>query len=298
MTARTLTISGLSKLLKTPFSRRPGFRVGPIDLAIDEAQIVGLLGANGAGKTSMIKMVLGLLIPDSGSVEVGGMPTTSPRWRNQVGYLPEQPAFYDYLSGMEFMVLAGDLLGLDASGLRKKAESLLDRVGLFETRNRPIRTYSKGMLQRLGIAQALLNEPRLLVMDEPMSGLDPLGRRFVRDLMLELKNEGRSILFSTHIIPDAEYVCDRVALMRRGQLVGFGTFDELLGLPSEFEVTSVEPSSSGEEGRRVSVRITQADLASAISGIVSKGAHLVGVSPARKSVEDLLEPPTSSAEGR
>jgi ABC-2 type transport system ATP-binding protein len=299
MTSRVLALSGLSKVLKTPFSRKPGFRVGPIDLAIDEAQIVGLLGANGAGKTSTIKMILGLLVPDAGRVEVAGLSATSPSWRNQVGYLPEQPAFYDYLSGLEFMVLVGDLLGLEAATLRSRAEGLLNRVGLFESRRRPIRTYSKGMLQRLGLAQALLNEPKLLIMDEPMSGLDPLGRRFVRDLMLDLKNEGRSILFSTHIIPDAEFVCDRVALMRRGQLAGFGTFDDLLGLPSEFEVTSVEPSTiPGEGGRRVSVRIAQHDLSSAISTLVSRGSHLVGVAPVRKTVEDLLEAPPRAGEGR
>ncbi len=292
MASRMLALSGLSKTLRTPFSRRPGFRVGPLDLAIDDAQIVGLLGANGAGKTSTLKMILGLLIPDSGTVEVAGLPTAASSWQNQVGYLPEQPAFYDYLSGLEFMVLVGDLLGLDAVTLPSRAESLLSRVGMFESRRRPIRTYSKGMLQRLGLAQALLNEPRLLIMDEPMSGLDPLGRRFVRDLMLELKNEGRSILFSTHIIPDAEFVCDRVALMRAGQLVGFGTFDELLGLPTEFEVTSVAASSPTEsEGRRVSSRIGQLHLAAAISEIVSKGSHLVGVSPVRTTVEDLLAAP-------
>jgi len=291
-----LALSGLSKLLRTPFSRKPGFRVGPIDLAIDEAEIVGLLGANGAGKTSTIKMILGLLVPDSGTVEVAGLSTTTGAWRNKVGYLPEQPAFYDYLSGLEFMILVGDLLGLDTATLRSRAESLLNRVGLFESRSRPIRTYSKGMLQRLGLAQALINEPKLLIMDEPMSGLDPLGRRFVRDLMLELRSEGKSILFSTHIISDAEFVCDRVALMRAGQLAAVGTFDDLLGLPSEFEVTSVRPGHSSDgpdaERGRLSVRVGHQDLARTIGEIVSQGANLVGVAPVRKSVEDLLAPPS------
>lgn len=297
-----LALSGLSKTLRTPFSRKPGFRVGPIDLTIDEAQIVGLLGANGAGKTSTIKMTLGLLIPDSGTVEVAGLSTTTAAWRNKVGYLPEQPAFYDYLSGLEFMILVGDLLGLEAAALRPRAENLLSRVGLFESRNRPIRTYSKGMLQRLGIAQALINEPKLLIMDEPMSGLDPLGRRFVRDLMLELRSEGKSILFSTHIISDAEFVCDRVALMRAGQLAAVGTFDDLLGLPSEFEVTSVRPSHAsdgpGAERGRVSVRVGHQDLARTIGEIVAQGANLVGVAPVRKSVEDLLAPPPTREDGR
>ena len=299
MTSAMLSLTGLSKVLRTPFSRKPGFHVGPMDLTINEAEIVGLIGANGAGKTSTIKMILGLLVPDAGSVQFAGASTG---WTGKVGYLPEQPAFYDYLSGQEFMTFVGDLLGLDAATLGPRVEHLLDRVGLSDSRRRPIRTYSKGMLQRLGLAQALLNDPRLLIMDEPMSGLDPLGRRFVRDLMLELRSEGRSILFSTHIISDAEFVCDRVALMRGGQLAAVGTFDDLLGLPAEFEVTSVVPSSkaagSESDRGRVSVRVGQQKLAATIAEIVLQGSHLVGVSPVRKSVEDLLAPPVQKDGGR
>ena len=299
MTSAMLSLTGLSKVLRTPFSRKPGFHVGPMDLTINEAEIVGLIGANGAGKTSTIKMILGLLVPDAGSVQFAGAPTG---WTGKVGYLPEQPAFYDYLSGQEFMTFVGDLFGLDAATLGPRVEHLLDRVGLSDSRRRPIRTYSKGMLQRLGLAQALLNDPRLLIMDEPMSGLDPLGRRFVRDLMLELRSEGRSILFSTHIISDAEFVCDRVALMRGGQLAAVGTFDDLLGLPAEFEVTSVVPSSkaagSESDRGRVSVRVGQQKLAATIAEIVLQGSHLVGVSPVRKSVEDLLAPPVQKDGGR
>lgn len=298
MRPHLLSLSGVSKTLRTPFSRKPGFRVGPVDLAINEGEIVGLIGANGAGKTSMIKLILGLLIPEAGRVELVGVPGAADGWRSMVGYLPEQPAFYDYLSGLEFMRFAGQLFGLDPSILSKRVELLLDRVGLSESRHRAIRTYSKGMLQRLGLAQALLNEPRLLIMDEPMSGLDPLGRRFVRDLMLELRSEGRSILFSTHIIPDAEFVCDRVALMRSGQLAAAGTFEELLGVPTEFEVASVKPAgesppSGSAPEKRVSVRVNQSELAATINGIVSKGSHLVSVSPVRTAVEDLLAPPAS-----
>jgi len=211
-----------------------------------------------------------------------------------VGYLPEQPAFYDYLSGAEFMRFMGRLFDLSSPLLRSRVDQLLERVGLSDSRDRPIRTYSKGMLQRLGLAQALLNDPRLLIMDEPMSGLDPLGRRFVRDLLLELKGEGRSILFSTHIVPDAEYVCDRVALMRRGQLAAVGTFDELLGIPTQFEVVSVhplvrsQPSSEGEP--RASVRVSPGELAATIERLVARGSQIVSVSPVRKEIEDLLAP--------
>lgn len=286
-----LALSEVGKTLRTPFSRKPGFCVGPLNLTIGDAEIVGLIGANGAGKTTTIKLILGLLVADTGQIALAGTPSTSNAWRSRVGYLPEQPAFYDYLSGFEFMRFAGALFDLKGDALDQKVNHLLDRVGLADSRHRAIRTYSKGMMQRLGLAQALLNDPRLLIMDEPMSGLDPLGRRFVRDLMLELRAEGRSILFSTHIIPDAEYVCDRVALMRTGQLVAVGTFDELLGIPTEFEVASVRAGETGAP-QRVSVKVRTQELQSAIGDIVSGGGQLVSVSPVRTAVEDLLAPPS------
>jgi ABC-2 type transport system ATP-binding protein len=292
-----LALSEVSKTIRTPFSRKRGFNVGPLNLTIGPAEIVGLIGANGAGKTTTIKLILGLLVADAGRVELVGTPSTLNGWRAQVGYLPEQPAFYDYLSGFEFMRFAAELFDLRGEALTGKVNGLLDRVGLSDSRHRAIRTYSKGMLQRLGIAQALLNDPRLLIMDEPMSGLDPLGRRFVRDLLLELRAEGRSILFSTHIIPDAEYVCDRVALMRGGQLVAVGTFDELLGLPTEFEVASVHAAEAGLP-QRASVKVKPAELTTAIGDIVSRGGQLVSVSPVRTAVEDLLAPPTEGGNGR
>ena len=180
-----------------------------------------------------------------------------------------------------------------------RVSSLLERVGIAESADRPIRTYSKGMQQRLGIAQALLNEPKLLLLDEPMSGLDPIGRRFVRDLLLELRAQGRSILFSTHIIPDAEFVCDRIALIRAGQLTALGTIDDLLGLPTGFEIAAVKSAlaapSRGPVARsddeRFTVRVAPSELTWAIEDVLKQGAHLVSVSPIRASVEDLLAPP-------
>ncbi len=295
-----LSLSGIAKTVKTPFSRRPGFQVGPLDLAISEGEIVGLIGANGAGKTTTLKLLLGLLLPDAGRIELAGIPSTQDGWRTEVGYLPEQPSFYEYLSGREFLTFAGELFGLQGKVLSSRVSSLLERVGIAESANRPIRTYSKGMQQRLGLAQALLNEPRLLLLDEPMSGLDPLGRRFVRDLLLELRAQGRSILFSTHIIPDAEFVCDRIALMRVGCLAAVGTVDELLGLPTGFEIAAVksratpnrtQPGSvAPDDNDRFTIRVGPAELTGAIGEILRNGAHLVSVSPIRASVEDLLSP--------
>lgn len=284
-----LSLSGIKKTVKTPFTRGPGFHVGPLDLTVSAGEIVGLIGANGAGKTTTLKLLLGLLVPDSGQVELAGVPLNRGDWRQHVGYLPEQPAFYEYLSGREFLFFVGELFGLEKKVLTARVSSLLERVGIAESANRRIRTYSKGMQQRLGIAQALLNEPKLLLFDEPMSGLDPIGRRFVRDLLLELRAQGCSILFSTHIIPDAEFACDRIALMRRGQLVAVGTVDELLGLPSGFEIAAVRPALAGKfEERRFAVRVSPSELTRATEEILAQGAHLVSVSPIRASVEDLL----------
>ena len=290
-----LRASGVVKTVKTPFSRRPGFRLGPLDLSIADGEIVGLIGANGAGKTTTLKLLLGLLVPDAGQIELAGSPASEGTWRSQVGYLPEQPAFYEYLSGREFLTFVGELFGLESKVLRDRVTALLERVGIAESAHRPIRTYSKGMQQRVGIAQALLNEPRLLLLDDPMSGLDPIGRRFVRDLLLELRNQGRSILFSTHIIPDAEFVCDRIALMRTGQLAAVGTVDDLLGLPTGFEIAAMKPlstppSAEAGEDRRFTIRVAPSELTPAIEGILGQGSHLVSVSPIRASVEDLLAP--------
>ena len=293
-----LSLSVVAKKVKTPFSRRPGFQVGPLDLSIAEGEIVGLIGANGAGKTTTLKLILGLLVPDSGQIELVGTRSGSGDSKSKVGYLPEQPAFYEYLSGREFLFFVGDLFGLDRKTLSERATSLLERVGIAESAHRPIRTYSKGMQQRLGIAQALLNDPKLLLLDEPMSGLDPIGRRFVRDLLLELRSQGRSVLFSTHIIPDAEFVCDRIALMRAGQLTAVGTVDDLLGLPTGFEIAAMKRGSqaslagpaSSTDDERITVRVAPAELTRAIEELLGQGASLVSVSPIRASVEDLLTP--------
>jgi len=294
MSQVALSLSGVTKVVKTPFSRRPGFKVGPLDLSIGEGEIVGLIGANGAGKTTTLKLLLGLLVPDAGRIDLVGTPSGRGEWRSSVGYLPEQPAFYEYLSGREFLMFVGDLFGLAPGLLSGRVASLLERVGIAESANRPIRTYSKGMQQRLGLAQALLNDPKLLLLDEPMSGLDPIGRRFVRDLLLELRAQGRSILFSTHIIPDAEFVCDRIALMRTGQLTAVGTVDDLLGLPSGFEIAAVK-GLLGSADERFTVRVPPAELTRTIEDILGRGAHLVSVSPIRASVEDLLAPKAKEA---
>ena len=300
MPVAALELSRVAKRQRTPFTRRPAFNLGPLDLTVAEGEIVGLLGANGAGKTTAMKLITGLLTPDSGRISFAGVPSTDSGWRASVGYLPEQPAFYEYLTGREFLALVADLFDLRSASQR--IVELLRDCGLEPAADRAIRTYSKGMQQRLGVAQALLNDPRFLVLDEPMSGLDPLGRRYVRDLLLQLRAAGKSILFSTHIIADAEYVCDRVALLRGGRLQAVGTFDELLGTPDAFEVVSLKRTRGADAGadstERTTMRATASELSGGIADLIRQDAHLVSVTPLRKSIEDLLTPDGATREAR
>jgi len=198
--------------------------LGGISLQVRQGEIFGFLGQNGAGKTTALKIIMGLNRPTSGAVTLFGKPSDDVSVRAQVGYLPEHPYFYDYLTASEFMSLYARLFGLR----RFDPAPLLAQVGLEAARHQRLRRFSKGMLQRVGIAQALINDPALLILDEPMSGLDPIGRRVVRDLILELKGRGKTVFFSSHIISDVEALCDRIAILHRGRICAVGRIDELL----------------------------------------------------------------------
>jgi ABC-2 type transport system ATP-binding protein len=220
-----------------------------LDLTVKEGEVFGYLGPNGAGKTTTLKLLTGLLRPTTGQAKVLGRPPGDVRTLQQVGFLPEQPSFYEYLTGSELLNFYGQLLGLDRPTRRARVEGLARQLRIESALDLQIRRYSKGMLQRLGLAQALLNEPRLVLLDEPMSGLDPIGRREVRDLLLRLKSEGRTVFFSSHIIPDVEMVCDRVGILVEGRLVAHGPLDEILGVrieSIEVTVSHVQPEAIGE----------------------------------------------------
>ncbi|MBI2375459.1 MAG: ABC transporter ATP-binding protein [Deltaproteobacteria bacterium] len=195
---------------------------------VERGEVFGFLGPNGSGKTTTIKALLGLIRPDGGELKVLGYPASSMAWRAKVGYLPEHPNFYEYLTGFELVAMFARLSGLSAHEAQKEAKRQLERVGLAYAMNRRMRSYSKGMLQRAGLAQALVGSPALLILDEPMTGLDPLGRRDIRELVLELRAEGRTVFYSTHILPDVELTCDRVAMVAKGQVVRCGRLDEIL----------------------------------------------------------------------
>src|ERR1700741_1349190 len=223
-----IEILGLEKTYMIGFWRkRPKCALQPLHLTVEEGQIFGFLGPNGAGKTTTLKMLMGLVFPTAGTARILGKEWTDPAIKAQIGFLPEQPYFYDYLTAHELLDYYGQLSGVPAKDRKRRVEEVLQRVGLTDVRGVQLRKFSKGMLQRAGIAQAILHNPKVIFLDEPMSGLDPMGRREVRDLMEELKHEGKTVFFSTHILSDAEALCDRVAIIHLGELRSVGAVADL-----------------------------------------------------------------------
>ncbi len=223
-----IEILRLVKVYRTGFWRREVRALDGLTLSVQRGEIFGFLGPNGAGKTTTIKILLGFVRPTAGSIRVLGEAPANASVRHRIGFLPEQAYFYDYLTGLELLDYAGRLHGLPSAYRRQRALRLLEEVGIAEAARLPLRKYSKGMLQRVGLAQALINDPELVVLDEPMSGLDPVGRKQVRDLILRLREEGRTVFFSSHILSDVESLSDRVAIVSRGRVVGLGTVEDLL----------------------------------------------------------------------
>lgn len=239
-----IEIIGLTKEYRLGFWKTGVKRaLDSLHLQIEPGEVFGLLGPNGAGKTTTLKILFRLIFPTSGTARILGRVLHDRALHQRVGYLPEQPYFYDHLSPQELLQYTGRLFGLAGDELRRRADRLLEQVGLSESRDVPLRKFSKGMVQRAGIAQALINEPEVVFLDEPMTGLDPLGRREVRDLVLQLRREGKTVFFSTHILSDAEMLCDRVAILNRGQLQGCGDLHQILSLGvSTTELTLENPS--------------------------------------------------------
>ncbi len=223
-----LVIDNLTKEYRADIRKKRVRAVEGLSLEVGRGELFGFVGPNGAGKTTTIRTAMGLIRPTKGKVTIFGHPAGSRAARERLGFLPESPYFYDYLTARELLDLAGRIFGLPAAARRARAGKLLERVGLGDAADRPLRKFSKGMLQRAGLAQALMNDPELVVLDEPMSGLDPLGRKDVRDLMVELHEAGKTIFFSTHILPDVEALCDRVGVIHQGRLRDVGPVARLL----------------------------------------------------------------------
>lgn len=208
-----------------------------LNLSVQRGEIFGLLGPNGAGKTTTLKILMGIHFPTSGEARIMGRPLGDRQVKTRIGFLPENPYFYDYLTGHEFLNFYGQLYGMSRSDRKRKIPELLELVGLSQAAKLPLRGYSKGMNQRIGLAQALLNDPEIVFLDEPQSGLDPLGRKEVRDIILRLREQGRTVFFSSHILSDAEMICDRVGILVKGELRNIGTLSELLSARvKEYEV--------------------------------------------------------------
>jgi len=302
-----IDIQDLTKDYQTGFLKKRSVRaLDRLTLQVHRGEIFGFLGPNGAGKTTTLKLLMRLIFPTAGSARILGQPIDHVGTRSRVGYLPENPYFYDYLSGRELLGYTAALFGIPPKRAAERASELIKLVGLDEeAANRQLRKYSKGMLQRIGIAQALVNDPEILFMDEPMSGLDPIGRREVRDLILSLREQGKTIFFSSHILSDVELLCDRAAILSRGSLIRCGGVHEM----TEKESATVEVIAVGLDISRLAgflegldtvqsiaespngVRLLLRDEESvdrALSLIRQAGGRLVSVNPQRVSLEEIF----------
>lgn len=292
-----IEILGLEKTYMVGFWRkRPKLALHPLHLAVHEGEIFGFLGPNGAGKTTTLKMLMGLVFPTGGRARILGKDWTDPEVKAKIGFLPEQPYFYDYLTAHELLDYYGQLSGLPSADRKTRIEEILKQVGLLEIKGVQLRKFSKGMLQRVGIAQAILHRPKLVFFDEPMSGLDPLGRREVRDLMQKLKQQGTTVFFSTHILSDAEAICDRVAIINKGELRGVGAIEELTStvqgkvevvwqgtqVPAAMKALGAECYVSGDTVRGV---ISERQQDAAIDALRRERIRLIAITPLRTSLE-------------
>lgn len=229
-------IRNLTKIFPVPLRREKVVAVRDLSLSVAPGQVYGLLGPNGSGKSTTLKVVLGLVRPSAGGAKVFGRDTRDVESREQVGFVPENPYFYKFLTGEETLRFYGKLCGISGKPLRDRVAELLNLVGMEDARHRRIGGYSKGMLQRIGLAQALVQDPRLVVLDEPTAGVDPVGSREIRDLIQQLKNRGITVLLTTHLLEQVQEVCDRVAILARGRIVREGKLEELLSIDSQTEV--------------------------------------------------------------
>jgi ABC-2 type transport system ATP-binding protein len=284
---------------------RPYLALDGLTLQVGQSEVFGFLGPNGAGKTTTLKLLMQLIYPTSGHAEILGRPVGDVGVKRRIGYLPEQPYFYDYLTAEELLQYFGALFGFGAAERRRRAAALLDEVGIGAERRLPLRKFSKGMLQRVGIAQALINEPDLVFLDEPMSGLDPLGRREIRQLILRLRDRGCTVFFSSHVLADAETLCSRVAILANGRLVTAGRLSEMLAFKVHgwelvvSSLTEIALSELKERGLVTSaIRLAEGRYALELpltpppeqttATVVATGAALVSLSPIRDTLEDFF----------
>ena len=239
-----VAVRGLTKVFPVPFHRQSIVAVRDLDLRVEPGEVYGLLGPNGSGKSTTLKIILGLVSPTRGHTEIFNQDSSLVKSRETVGFLPENPYFYKYLTGEETLRFFGRLCGLAGARLKERISELLDLVGLTKARKRRLGTYSKGMLQRIGLAQALINHPKLVVLDEPTAGVDPVGSRQIRDLIVDLRGRGITVLLSSHLLAQAQEICDRVGILADGVLVREGRLQELIAIENQTELVLENASGS------------------------------------------------------
>lgn len=292
----------LSKAFKSGFFLKESKVLSEMDLFVEAGTIFGFLGPNGAGKTTAIKLLTGLIHATSGEGFIFGKSIRDISIKKKIGFLPERPYFYEYLTGLELLHFCGELFGLDRLTREKKIETLLDLVSLKGSERMPLRRYSKGMLQRIGLAQALINDPALVILDEPMSGLDPVGRKEVRDIILHLKEMGKTVFFSTHILSDAEVICDQVGILIKGRLRSMGKLESLLNpqiksidvslrsvLPAHIEaVRGISSGLSTFEHTMVVSVVDELRLNQLIDWARRENVMIISIIPRRETLEDIF----------
>jgi ABC-2 type transport system ATP-binding protein len=303
-----IEILGLTKSYLTGFlHNKPKPALQPLYLSVQEGETFGFLGPNGAGKTTTLKLLMGIVFPTSGSARILGRHFHDPDVKKQIGFLPEQPYFYDYLNASELLDYYGQLSGVTPQERRKRIPLLLEQTGLGDAGKKQLRKFSKGMLQRVGIAQAIIHDPKVVFLDEPMSGLDPIGRREIRELILSLKKDGKTVFFSTHILSDAEALCDRVAVIHKGVLRGIGVVEDLKSQSEDksevvwqgahaLATVSGLLSESNVVGEVVRAVVRGPDMDLLLEKLRHAQARLISVTPLRGTLEDYFLAHTTETE--
>jgi len=298
MTSAAIEIDGLTKDYALGFWRKRMRRsLDNLSLRVEDGEIFGFLGPNGAGKTTTLKLLMGLIFPTAGTARIRGKSIDDVDMHREIGFLPEQPYFYDYLTARELLDYYARFFGFASADRRERVARFLERVGLTAAADIQLRKFSKGMLQRSGIAQAILHDPKVVFLDEPMSGLDPIGRREVRDIILDLKNQGCTVFFSTHILSDAEMLCDRVAVLVDGKLQGVGAPGEIVSM----DVAAMEILFELKEGRvlpqdlalatkktgaQYRAEVPEPQLYATLEKLRGCDARILSVQPVRPSLEE------------
>ncbi len=297
--AEAIRIRDLKKSFRLGFIPKTREILKGVSLSVAEGEIFGYLGPNGAGKTTTIKCLLGLIFPDAGTIEIFGQPHLSTRARQPLGFLPENPYFYEYLTAAEFLAFTADLFGLARNEKDERIARLLKLVGLERAASLRLRKFSRGMLQRVGLAQALINDPKLVILDEPLGGMDPLGRKEIRDIIVRFKDEGKTVFFTSHILQDIEMICDHVAIIVGGRIVKQGALEELVSekiLFTELTVAGRGPEDFRGLGEKVTVRgdrvflriLEERRVEEALALVRDKHGKVVSLSPRTETLEDIF----------